>query len=282
MNITQRDKSAGRVAGGIAGTTREALEELHRAFRGPFGIADAAQVLDIEPAEAGRLLAHLARKRWLARVRRGLYLAVPLDAARPGEWSEDPWVVAVKAFEPCYIGGWSAAEHWSLTEQLFRDVLVVTAREVRRRDHVLQDMPFTVTRRQPEALEFGVRSVWRGAARVPVSDPSRTVVDILDDPSIGGGMRHVADVIAEYLQSEQRNDELVLTYGGRLGNRTIFKRLGWVLELRGESGMLLDACAERRSAGLAKLDPSVEAAGSIVRRWGLRVNVNLDREGDRW
>ncbi|HEV2070597.1 MAG TPA: type IV toxin-antitoxin system AbiEi family antitoxin [Acidimicrobiales bacterium] len=282
MTVTKRGHSAVAAPGGIAGATRESLAQLHRAFHGPFTVADAAGVLGVPAPEARRLLAHLARKRWLSRVRRGLYLAVPLDAARPGEWSEDPWLIAVKAFEPCYIGGWSAAEHWGLTEQLFRDVVVVTSRDTRQRRHVLQEMPYLVTRRRPSALQFGLRTVWRGQSKVPVSDPSRTLVDVLDDPSIGGGMRHVSAVISEYLASEHRNDELLVEYGDRLGNRSVFKRLGWVLEVRGFKGPLLEACAERLSAGLVKLDPTVATAGTIVRRWGLRANVALDERGDGW
>ena len=282
MTVTNGDYPAVVAPGGIAGATGGSLAKLHRAFGGPFTAADAAGVLGVPAPEAGRLLAHLARKRWLSRVRRGLYLAVPLDAARSGEWSEDPWLIAAKAFEPCYIGGWSAAEHWGLTEQLFRDVVVVTSRDTRQRRHVLQEMPYLVTRRRPSTLQFGLRTVWRRQTKVPVSDPSRTLVDVLDDPSIGGGIRHVSAVISEYLASEHRNDELLVEYGDRLGNRSVFKRLGWVLELCGLEGPLLEACAERLSAGLVKLDPTVAAAGTIVRRWGLRVNVALDERRDVW
>ncbi|MHB8717449.1 MAG: type IV toxin-antitoxin system AbiEi family antitoxin domain-containing protein [Candidatus Dormibacteria bacterium] len=281
MSTTDSDNSAVRMAPGIGGSGREALVDLHRAFPGPFSVADAAAALAVPVSDAQRLLPYLARKRWLTRISRGLYLAVPLDAAMPGEWSADPWLVAAKAFAPCYIGGWSAAEHWSLTEQLFRDVLVVTSRPVRARRHVLQDMPFTVTRRRRELLEFGLRPVWRGATKVYVSDASRTVVDLLDDPSIGGGMRHIANVLAEYLASEHRDDDLFIAYGDRIGNRSVFKRLGWVLEARGETGRLLDACRDRRSAGIVKLDPTVSDQGRIARRWRLRVNVDLGR-GDDW
>ena len=106
------------------------LEQLHRRTTGAFDVAEASRVLGIEHDETGRLLVYLARRGWLSRVRRGLYVAVPLDARRSGEWAEDPWVVAERVFSPCYIGGWSACEHWDLTEQVFRTLLVVTARAV--------------------------------------------------------------------------------------------------------------------------------------------------------
>ncbi|MGD0085188.1 MAG: hypothetical protein ABSD78_18640 [Acidimicrobiales bacterium] len=143
-------------------------------------------------------------------------------------------------------------------------------------------MPFLVTKRSADKLDFGLRSVWRHQMRIPLSDPSRTVVDVLDDPSLGGGIRHVASVVTEYLSSEHRDDDLLVEYGDRVGHRSIFKRLGWMLELRGIDGPLFDACLARRSAGIVKLDPTVDTPGRIVRRWGLRVNVALDEREDDW
>ena len=52
-----------------------------------------------------------------------------------------------KADTPCYIGGWSAFEHWDLTEQLFRDVLVCTTRQFRSRDRQIQGVKFRLRRR---------------------------------------------------------------------------------------------------------------------------------------
>jgi hypothetical protein len=141
-------------------------------------------------------------------------------------------------------------------------------------------MPFLVTVRSAEAM-FGTRNVWRRDVRVAVSDPSRTVIDVLNNPGLGGGIRHVAAVLEEYLRSEHRDDALLIEYGDRLGNRTVFKRLGWLLELLDIDGPLKDACLARRSAGLSKLDPTVSGTGRIVRRWGLRVNVDLQSSPDR-
>lgn len=62
--------------------------------------------------------------RWLARVRRGAYVPVPIESPSADVALEDPWSVAMTTFAPCYMGGWSAAEHWGLTEQIFRSVCV--------------------------------------------------------------------------------------------------------------------------------------------------------------
>ncbi len=274
--------SSSEASAGISQRNRALLEQLHRRTKGAFDVAEASQILGVGHEDASRLLGYLARRGWLSRVRRGLYVTVPLDARRSGEWVADSWVVAERVFNPCYIGGWSACEHWDLTEQIFRTLLVVTARRVRHRDVEIQGLPFHLTVR-PHDLLFGTAPVWRDQTRVCVSDPSRTIVDVLDDPRLGGGIRTVADVLYEYFRSEHRNDQLLLEYADRLGNRAVFKRLGYLLEHSGaEASGLIEACLERRSSGLAVLDPSVRVRGRIVRRWRLRVNVTLGTPGDEW
>ena len=109
--------------------TRTALAKLSRAAHGGLiSVAEAAEALGVTRNRAARSLADLTARAWLRRVRRGLYLVAPLEA-EPGQKAipEDSWLVAQAVFAPCYIGGWSAAEHWGLTEQLFRSTLVVTA-----------------------------------------------------------------------------------------------------------------------------------------------------------
>ncbi len=264
---------------GISRANRAYLERLHRADRGPLSIGDASEILGLDREDAGRLLGYLARRGWLSRVRRGLYLPVPLDARRSGEWTADPWIVADRVFSPCYIGGWSACEYWDLTEQLFRAVLVVTARRVRERDVEMQGIAFHLTVRGEDAL-FGTAAVWRGRDRVAVSDPTRTIVDLLDDPRLGGGVRTLSDVLREYMVSDHRDDGLLVGYCDRLGRRAAFKRLGYLLEQLGiEAGDLIAACLKRRATGLIALDPAVKVGGRIVRRWGLRDNVTRLESG---
>ena len=264
--------------GGISQRNRGYLERLHRNLPTAFDVETASDVLGLDRAATAQLLGYLARRGWLSRVRRGLYVAVPLDARRSGEWVEDSWIIADRVFSPCYIGGWSACEYWDLTEQVFRTLLVVTARKVHHRDVSLQGIPFRLTVRPPDK-HFGTTAVWRGQSRVSVSDPSRTVVDILDDPRLGGGIRTGADILREYMASGHRDDRLLVEYGDRLGNRSVFKRLGYLLEQsQADAPDLIKACLERRSTGLTSLDPSVRSSGRILGRWGLRINVNLRPE----
>jgi predicted transcriptional regulator of viral defense system len=205
---------------------------------------------------------------------------VPLDAVEPAEWRQDPWIVASRVFAPSfYIGGWTACEHWGLTEQIFRETVVVTTRRFRHRTIEIQGFLFHVKRVAKQKI-FGTQAVWRSQTRIQISDPTRTIVDILDDPSLGGGIRHIAEVLDTYLRGDHRNDELLIEYVRKLGNRSIFKRLGYLMEtLRIQAPALLNVCKNEMSSGISLLDPTLPAKGSTLRRWNLRVNAAVGTEG---
>jgi len=90
----------------------------------------------------------------------------------------DPWILAPALFAPCYVGGWTAAHHWDLTEQLFNDILIFTTRHFVGGFEMIQGVKFVLRHTQPDAL-FGLKSVWRGETRVLVSDKPRTLIDLL-------------------------------------------------------------------------------------------------------
>ena len=266
---------------GISETNRRHLSQLHRHTQGLVDVDEAAKVLGLDQTGAAKLLAQLAVQGWVRRLRRGLYLLIPLEATSPEDWSEDAWIVAERVFRPGYIAGWSACEHWGLTEQIFRNVAVFTAAPIRER-RLTVDQAVFVLRKLPQRLLFGTRTVWRKETRVQVSDPTRTVADVLDDPKWGGGMRHVAQIVEAYLASSHRDERLLLDYIERIGNAAAAKRLGYLLEARGLSApILMERLPGLVTAGYALLDPTIPARGPLVSRWKVRVNVEVAmRTGD--
>jgi predicted transcriptional regulator of viral defense system len=121
---------------------------------------------------------------------------------------------------------------------------------------------------------FGTRAVWRGRIKVQVSDLHRTLIDILDIPAMGGGIRHVADCLQVYLGRPEANIETLIAYADRLGNGAVFKRLGFLAERSDAPTELVAACATRLTQGNAKLDPALPSP-RLLRRWRLWVP-------DRW
>jgi predicted transcriptional regulator of viral defense system len=254
------------------------MAELARAASGGLlTVSRAAEVLGVSAHEAAVRLGRLERSGWLARAQRGLYLVLPMEA-RPGSpaVAEDAWVLAAKLFAPCYIGGWTAAEHWALTEQLFRSTFVVSATPRRRQREERLATEFHIVRVRPARLK-GTSVVWRDGLQVAVSDRERTIVDALVHPDWVGGIRHLAEMLVTYRESKEFDAKKLIARAGEHATGSAFKRLGHLAERLwpGEQA-IINLAHEQRTTGIIRLDPAVKSRGKINKRWGLWLNVAID------
>lgn len=262
---------------GLSAASREQLSRLLRDSPSVLTAGDAAGTLGMTHTAAARRLAAWSRAGWLARVRRGAYVPVPIESASPDVALEDPWSVAAAMYSPCYIGGWSAAEHWGLTEQIFRSLCVMTATRPRNRKPVLRKARFEL-HTVPAVNFVGLKTVWRGGTRVQVSDPARTLIDMLADPALAGGIRHLVEMLASLLRDQPKEAVKLGTYAGQLGIGSVFKRLGFLLQRdHPDQIALIELCRRHLSAGYAKLDPALPA-DRLATAWRVWVPASEVRE----
>ncbi len=239
-------------------------------------VDDVVSILQLDRTAAAQRLSRWAEQGWLRRVGRGAYVAAAIDTMDSERVLDDPWILVPALFAPAYIGGRTAAEHWDLTEQIFKDIFVMTSRAVRQKRQERHGTLFSL-KHIDERKIFGTKNVWRRHTRVPVSDVHRTIIDMLDDPAIGGGIQHVADCLAVYLRRDDRDDKKLIDYAIRLGNGAVFKRLGFLAEHFSGGVKLACFCERHLSGGHAKLDPDQDAP-LVVTKWRLRVPARWARE----
>lgn len=233
-------------------------------------------VLDVNRIEGAKRLARWADQGWLHRVGPGTYVPVALDTLGAEQVLEDPWILVPALYEPAYIAGRTAAEHWDLTEQIFNDLVVVTGQPLRQRQQLRHGTRMLLKHLDPAKI-FGTKTVWRKRTKVPVSDVHRTIIDMLDDPALGGGIQHVADCFGTYLKRPDRSDQKLIEYADRLGNGAVFKRLGFLAERAHAGDKLIAACAARITRGHAKLDPDLPSS-RINSKWRLRIPATWTKE----
>lgn len=262
---------------GLGKTERRRLTEVIRQTKGVISVAEASDILKANRNDVAKMLARWAAKGWLSRIRRGLYISVPLESRTPDVPIEEPWLIAEYLFAPCYIGGWSAAEYWDLTEQIFRSIVILTVQKPRDRAPVIKNTKYVVRTISEKAM-FGLKPVWRGKVKLSVSDPTRTIIDMLNDPSLGGGLRPTVDILLNYLKSKYKDMELIINYAKRLGNGAVYKRLGFLLErLVPNEKKVISACKTELTKGNAKLDPKLPA-DKLITKWKLWVPENWVEE----
>ncbi|MDA8362786.1 MAG: type IV toxin-antitoxin system AbiEi family antitoxin domain-containing protein [Gammaproteobacteria bacterium] len=262
---------------GLGKESRRRLAEVLRRTKGTVAVSQAADILEVSAHRAAKMLARWAKQGWLSRVRQGLYVPVPLEARTADVALEDPWVIAEHLYAPCYISGWTAAEYWGLTEQIFRTIVVMTTRKPRDRHPKFKGTDYLLKTISSTAL-FGTKAVWRGQVKVDVADPSRMMLDMLNDPSLGGGIRPTVDVFRAYIGSDKKDIKLLMQYADRIGNGAVLKRLGFITErIAPNDQELIAACRARLTKGNAKLDLALPA-DKLVSAWRLWIPSNWAKE----
>jgi predicted transcriptional regulator of viral defense system len=270
INELTRSESTMENLTGLGKVDRERIASIIRNTKGTISVHESAEILGVSSAYAAKMLARWTKKGWFSRVRRGLYIPVPLESRTTDVPLEDPWLIAERLYSPGYIGGWSAAEYWNLTEQIFRTVVVMTTLKPRDRSPTIKRTRFLLSTISNKFM-FGLKSVWRGEVKISISDPTRTILDMLNDPKVGGGIRSTVDILNNYLRTENRNLELLIQYAERLGNGAVFKRLGFLLErLAPKEVNLIKKCRTNLTTGNAKLDMQLSAE-RLITRWRLWV-----------
>jgi predicted transcriptional regulator of viral defense system len=249
--------------------SRERLGSVLRAAKEVVSVDITSQTLGIERRAAAKLLSRWKEQGWLRRVGHGHYVSVPLDLAGSKQVIADPWLLVPTLFNESYIGGWTSAHHWELTEQLFNETFVFTTRRVTEKLVTTQGTTFVLHNVKTKRL-FGLRTIWRGSVKVSISDAARTLVDMIAAPEVGGGIDHVTECLGAYFGSKTFDRDLLIRYAEQFDNGIIFKRLGYLADTRLHDKALAAACRLRLTQGYARLDPALPSR-KLVTAWRLWV-----------
>ena len=241
-------------------------------------VRELAPRVGLKDSYVAESLYHLRKNNWIVSLRRGLYA---LSLTVPGVAAAHEFEIAMSLVDPAMISHWSALHHHGLTEQVPRDVFVLTtkgtwvprSRESKQRQssgsYAVGDTTYRFVQVKRSRF-FGAEKVWVGDARVSVTDLERTLLDGLSMP------RHCGD-FAEVLHAFQMamdrlNTERITEYATRLGVTTA-KRLGWALEIQGVAPSKLEELASLPIKGYRKLDPTGPRRGPCNSRWMVWENL---------
>ena len=156
----------------------------------------------------GEALYHLRRNDWIVPLRRGLYA---LSSTVPGVSDAHEFEVAMALVNPAVISHWSALHYHGLTEQVPREVFILTTTE--------SSVPRI--RRTEARIPGGGYPV--GDARVSITDVERTLLDGFSMPQYCGDF---AEVLHAFEVGMDRLDiERITGYASKLDAATV-KRHG--------------------------------------------------------
>lgn len=254
---------------GLSARETALLSEWERARRQRITLAELERSLG---ANAKVIAKRMAKKGALERVGRGVYAIRPLRSlVRRTSWSSPVLTAHLLADEAYYLGGLWALTFHRLTTQQYTSALDAFVTK-RRRARVLGHARVTFHLAGAERFAYGITAERIEETAVKISDPARTLLDLLDYPELAGGLpaalAHVTDALP-------RVDAPLLVGHAIRGSRlSTCQRLGLLLSRAGVSERKLAPLLKhaRKTASRLSLVPGEPRRGPLNERWNVIEN----------
>ncbi|MCB2209438.1 type IV toxin-antitoxin system AbiEi family antitoxin domain-containing protein [bacterium] len=253
--------------------------------KGPiFTVEDAynvAEQLSLTPAQMSKTLSKMSKSNWLARLKRGTYLV------QSSLLSEEihPFAIAQALVSPIAISHWSALSYHGFTTQIPPMVQASTPAKV-----VTPEMRSGKAYRPrgtaawrvlnieieyihvSEARFWGFTYEWVSSwHRVPITDPERTILDLIARSDLFGGILMAIETINANL--EKIDLPKLVNYALRYNVGSYIKRLGWILEINNVQADILRPLQDYPTQNYYLLNPQGRKQGAPISRWNLYNNL---------
>jgi predicted transcriptional regulator of viral defense system len=251
------------------------LMALYDSGRTTFTTAEAAHITGLTVPLTSSLL-HKARKRGLvSRLKRGLFVIVPPELGSSAVYAGNPYLVARYLADdaPYFLSHAAAMElHRMVTQPQF--VIFVSSTK-RIPSQTLQGTQFRFVLLKSKDF-FGTTKHWvTKQESLETSDLERTILDGLRHPEYCGGITDVAKGL--WMRHDDVRVPKLIEYAHRLGVGSIYRRLGYLLELFGIGTQAdLQSLRATLTATYVPLDPSLPREGSHTAKWRLQLNIPAD------
>lgn len=237
------------------------FELIEKAKSLEFAVLDAKtaeRLTGYEKAKVYRLFNSLKRKGFLNEIIKGKYTA-----------ETDAFSFASYIFLPSYISFWSALSYYHLTEQLPTTIFLATTKK--RKEITFEGRKINFVKLSPKRY-FGYRRI----ENIVIAEKEKAIIDSLLFPRYAGGIAEVFKCLREGWESLDK--KTLLEYALRIGNRSLLRRLGFLIE-KGNlkiSKSLMRQILKNLNKGFSKLDTS-SGRGTYNKKWKLIVNIDENR-----
>jgi predicted transcriptional regulator of viral defense system len=257
----------------LSETEARILSSLSYAGKTIFTIKDIKEFTD----NPKNLLDWLVRKRWILKIKKGVYLIAPLEAGEFGaaNYTVHSFIIASVLVEPYYIAYWSALNHHGLTDQTPPAIYVATTKP--RNSRTIFNTQFKFVAIPPRKM-FGIEETEIEKRKIKISTPEKTIVDCLDHPEHCGGTEEIAKAV--YFAKDEIDQTKLVNFAQKIGNTAVLKRLGYISETLKIEKLTNLLSSAKLATGYSLLDPTAKRQGRIVEKWRILVNVQVDPS--RW
>ncbi len=277
------NSSLHRLTNVLTPTEAEVLSFINERKCSIITVKEIAHSFNYDNSYASKLLERLERKQYLERIKRGIYLYVPLEYGYENRFTPmNSLVVGSILVEPYYFGYQTANRFHGFTTQ-FSPVTYICTTKVKRM-HKWKSIRYKFVNLVQDKF-FGYEKHISDGCEVFIANPEKAVLDSIDKPDYCGGMSQVVAVILNAFKRDLDNDRL-LNYANKFGSNTVIQRLGYLVESLSENNYLdinghFVESIERllpdkiSNTFLGPVEPN-NRGGSIDNKWHIIENVPIE------
>ena len=227
-----------------------------------FALDTVEEVLEQPIAHLNEVVENLTQKRLLSRIERGKYCRHNF---------RDELVIGSFIVKDGGVAYWSALNQHGLTEQFANTVFVQTSQEKKAKRIFGVDYKFVKV--HPRKV-LGYEPQGYGNAMHQVTDVEKTLVDCFDLPQYSGGYAELLRAFAE----AELDAEKMIVYCQAIRNIAATKRMGYLAELLGKTGMIkfIRYAQAQVNSKYNPFDPQGTEEGKFIADWKLRMNLSKE------
>lgn len=223
-----------------------------------------ADLFELDKFQTSSLLQRMEQAGLVARIEQGKYVLLGLT---PEKVLSNPLYIGSNLATPSYVSYWSALHFHGLTEQAPRTIFIAICR--RKSELTFNKMKFKFITINPK-LFFGYQRVLHAELPVVIADETKAILDSLSLPQYAGGVTEVAKALSIAVEEKRLDLPTLVEYARRFESQSLTSRLGYLLELLGQSTEGL-----QEPKGPVRLDPQNPDRGTYNARWKLYINTSL-------
>jgi predicted transcriptional regulator of viral defense system len=156
-------------------------------------IEQARQILGVSDDHARQILHRLARDRWLAQIRPGMYELIPAERGKYAFADTNPLFLGSTLVQPYYFSFATAAFFHGLSTQASFTVYIATTQDKPRR-RLIRGREYRLVL-QPAPKFFAWSELRAYGSLVNMADAEKTILDSLDHPEYAGDIPEIATML---------------------------------------------------------------------------------------
>ncbi|MBM3233815.1 hypothetical protein FJZ19_01845 [Candidatus Pacearchaeota archaeon] len=181
---------------------------------------------------------------------------------------KDPLIMASNIIWPSYISLWSSLRYYNLTEQLPKDVFVITTRARKKRIINLENSRIIFIRINPKYF-FGYNKEIYNGFDVFIAEKEKALIDSALFKKIS--FSEICEIVKK--NKENLDIDLLAKYLIKTRNKSLIKRFGFLLETMGFN--YYNKFKASINHKYTPLEYAIKAKGEKIKKWRIIKNVDI-------